>query len=145
MYNATDTHKHEYSTLKYHIKTHGPDLTQPNVAAVVPTWISFGQVVFNTLWSKRVYAGTTRYDDFKEAHARHANLMPTADDVVKAVEKELLVWLGGVSTGRKPYDLFASEYPRSIWHSTSEKHPDLHNMLQRRYRDLMGRLALSNV
>ena len=145
MYGATDTLKHEYSTLKYHIKTQGPDLTQPNVAAVVPAWISFGQVVFNTLWSKRVYAACTSWDTFRQAKYLYANLMPTADDVVKAVQKELLVWVCPDSRGRKPYDLFAFEYPRSVWHSKSENHPDLHNMLQRRYRDLMGRLALSNV
>jgi hypothetical protein len=130
--------------LKWVSQAHGLSLSHPEVAKRMEGFLNLGQVVMNTLFGKRVYM---KYGYLPSAtpNAETADLIPTADDMRTSLSRHFMEWTGTVSEGRKAYPLFAESYPRTTYLAQPDMDVVLANKLQARFKNLMGRLALSNV
>lgn len=129
---------------KWTVQNYGLSLTHPEVAKRMEDFLKLGQVVMNTLYGKRVY---NKYGYLPSAtpNAETADLIPTTDDLRTSLSRYFMEWTGTVSEGRKAYPLFAESYPRTTYLAQPDMDDVLANELQARFKNLMGRLALSNV
>ena len=133
---------HNIHNTRFLLRAHGCDLANPEINSRMEKFLRFGQAVFDTAASKRAFKdGYTRANTGEAIPTYHLNI----DEFRERLTKYMLDFTGVHSTGRKPYELFAKEYPRTLYSGKADQHPDLHNELQRRYRDLTARLAMSNV